>query len=271
MVCLNELPDGIIEEIVLFSILPITSCSEIASLVRSLDISTGLGGASKDQNSQDVADLLKDILRACARLNDLSLDADDAARNHESLYLAAWNAGCFSTFTLSMKQFRHLVLLPAHHLETLTIELGTGGDLQYDYDIMLDSWPNRSVQASEVKLRSLPLPAYSEDVTLGKLAQMCRAIQPPKRLILERCTFSEAILSALLDWAMEKLEVLELNECSICDRRDQRLADFALPLLPELKQFKLKWMKTRIFCSDKAVAVTELAFPRFSDMDGNEG
>ena len=221
--------------------------SDIANNIRSLRISTGLGSVAKDQDSQDLAHLLKDVLGACKNIQGLTFDSEDASRNHEDLYLAAWRVATFSKFTLRIGQFRELVLLPDHRLESLSIELARGGDLQYDYDIMLESWPSRTVQADTVRFRGFPFPAYSDQIMLGKLAQMFRAIQAPKTLVLERCTFSKASITALLGhWAMDSVEELEIDRCTICDSKDKMLAEYYLPRLPKLRLLKLRSLQTMI-------------------------
>ena len=201
----------------------ISDSSDLASLVKSISISTALTSRSlhRDRDSQDLALLLRDVLAACRSISAVEYFPDEHARNHESLYLAAWSAGHFSAFTIHLNKFRELALLPAHSLRSLTLQLAPEGDLQWDYDIFLQSWPSRVLAVHELRLVKLQFPAYADQVMLEKLQQLCRAIHPPQKLHIISCCFSMAAITWLLEhWAAPQLRCLNIERCTIsCDAR----------------------------------------------------
>lgn len=220
----------------------------LAGLCRSLNVSTALGSRSRNQDSEDLAVLLEGIMTACNRLVSVQFCPDENARNLEDMYLSAWNAASFTSFSLILSRFRDLTLLPSHPMETLTLQLAAEGDLHWDYDIFLQSWPTRSLQVETVALRNFRFPAYADQVMLEKLAQLCRAIHPPKRLLLSSCEMSVAALDQLLGvWSAATLEALDMTRCRICDSNDLWLKEYKLPVMPKLQILTCKGMQARVF------------------------
>lgn len=91
----------------------VISNARLALLVRSLSISTALGGTSRSEASHKLAVLLHDILSSCRKLESIRYAPDEHARTFESSYVRAWNAASsLHGFTLVMSQFRELALMP---------------------------------------------------------------------------------------------------------------------------------------------------------------
>ncbi|KAK9894007.1 hypothetical protein P389DRAFT_102242 [Cystobasidium minutum MCA 4210] len=85
----------------------------IAGLVRSLSVSTALGGTSRSEASHKLAVLLHDIIGSCPRLEEVRYAPDEHARTYEAAYIKAWSASTsLKRFTLVMSQFREIALLP---------------------------------------------------------------------------------------------------------------------------------------------------------------
>ena len=213
---------------------------DLANYVRQLDLSSSAGWCTNYADSRRWAGIMQSILKACLRLEEVRYTPDEDAKNHEEAYLAAWTSSpSLNSFTLVFRQFRELVLLPSRTLENLTLELQQGGDMNWDYDILLRSWPTRCTKITALRIANLSLYAYAEELHLGMLAQVFRAISPPKKLHLVDCCFSVQILDAFLRWASPKLEELSFDLQEVVDETDRAAEAYTLPELPYLRNLKL--------------------------------
>jgi hypothetical protein len=218
----------------------------LAPLVRGLLLSTVAGRFANGEASRQAAGRLQDILARCPRLEEIRFTPDDDARNYDVLYARAWSAAHASlrSFTLVISHFRDLVLLPTDSstgpLQSLTIELAHDGDLQWDYDILLASWPDASQCISTAELHLVNL-TFSDEVMVDKLEQLCRAIHPPQRIRLTGCEFSRKAINALLRWAAPSLMHLEAHLLRIADGRGRPCYDYVLPSLPKLQTLESRW------------------------------
>lgn len=220
-----------------------TMCStpDLANYVRTLSLSSSAGWSANHADSKNWAALLQIILASCTRLDTVRFTPDEDAKNHEEEYLAAWSAAAsLTSFTLVFRQFRELVLLPSLPLKSLTLELQQGGDMNWDYDILLQSWPSRCTQIDTLRVANISLYAYAEELHLGMLAQVFRAISLPRQLYLVDCCLASRILDAFLVWASPKLEELDFDTLEVVDGADRAAQSYALPELPCLQRFRLR-------------------------------
>ena len=219
---------------------------DLSALVKGLILSTVAGRFANDEASRQAAGRLQEILASCPRLEEIRFTPDDDARNHDLLYDRAWSAAhpSLRSFTLVISRYRDLVLLPTDSstgpLQSLTIELAHDGDLQWDYDILLASWPGASQCISTAALHLDNL-TFSDEVMVDKLEQLCRAIHPPQRLRLTGCEFSRKAANALLRWAAPGLVHLETHLLRIADGRGRPCYDYVLPFLPKLQTLESRW------------------------------
>ena len=224
---------------------------DLAGYVRSLILSSSAGWSANHNDSKHWASIIQSILRSCPRLQDIRYTPDEDAKNHEEAYLAAWSASSsLSSFTIAFRQFRELVLLPSLPLDILTLELQQGGDMNWDYDILLRSWPTRCTQINALRIVNLSLYAYAEDLHLGMLEQVFRAISPPKKLYFIDCCFSIKILDAFLAWAAAKLAELHLDLQEVVDGTDRAAEEYMLPELPRLIVLSAQRTDVRLVCSE---------------------
>lgn len=222
-------------------------CPDLASYVRSLSFSSSSGWSANHADSRKWASLMQAILSNCPRVRAIRFIPDEDAKNHEEAYLSAWTSSTsLKCFTLVFRQFRELVLLPSRPLNTLVLELQQGGDMNWDYDILLRSWPTRRTQVETLRVANLALYAYAEDLHLGMLAQVFRAISPPRKLELVDCCFSAKILDAFLLWAAPRLEELDLDLLEVVDGADRAAESYIVPTLPQLVSLKICRTDVRI-------------------------
>lgn len=125
------------------------------------------------------------------------------------------------------------------------------GDWTWEYDYYTKSWPNRApLEVQELRLVKLQFPAYNDQVLVGKLEQITRAIACPKTLSLVSCTFSHKALQVLFGlspngWRADKLERLTSEAVFIVNSKDKATHAYQLPYLPGLKSLKVEKQRAR--------------------------
>lgn len=202
----------------------------LAQRVQSIRITSAIGDpsfAGRVKQSKELALLLQDTLAVCTNLRDIVYIPDDNARDQDEKYLAAWSRSSFESFTIQILRFKDLSLIPHHRaFKHLHVDVARDGDLQWDYDIFLPSWPASSgrtpVQADTVTLSNFVFPVWADEVMLDKLEQMCQAIAPPRHLVLNNCILSSSSIEKLLhEWGKLAFQSLTINRVAVLQENPQ--------------------------------------------------